>query len=252
MIPRLVSGSIFLTHGLITRLPSVADTLLHPVPLLIPITFSVATSSGIFPGSLSFFYRVYSVLNLSIAMSESITLRSHFMGSLTYLVESASLGAIGKCSVICELVSLFVDYREEGTSLFLDVFVTNDLEQLITLIPQSSYLRLGSCTLDEKGVVSAVKKAAPLVRGSWKMYLSPNGEDLDFGVFRDSGHPLNVSVDFGLQSGEVGDAKFIRVSKLSQDAVKVSTHNRKQEVIHFSNAKKALKKFSTLSTLWLN
>lgn len=173
-------------------------------------------------------------------MTGSVTLRSHLMGSLTDLVEAASLGTTGKCSVICELVSLFVDYREEGTSLFLDVFVTNDLDQLISLIPQSTYLRLGCCTLDEEGVVSAVKKTAPLVRGSWKMYLSPSADGLDFGVFRDSGHPLNVSLDFGVQSGEVGDAKFIRVTKLTQDAVRVSAHNGNQVVIHFSNAKEGL------------
>lgn len=183
-------------------------------------------------------------------MSDSVTLRAYLMGSLTDLVESAELGAIGKTSVISELVSLFVDYKEEGASLFLDVFVTDDLPQLLAMIPESNHLRLGSCTPDEHGVVSAVKKAAPLVRGSWKMYLSPNKAELDFGVFRDSGHPLNVSVGFGLQSGGVGEARFIRVMKLTRDAVLVSTHDGKQTVVHFSNAKQGVEQVErTLDSL---
>jgi hypothetical protein len=102
-------------------------------------------------------------------MSDFVTLRSHLMGSLNDLVESAGLGTVGRCSVVCELVHT----------------------------------------------------------------------GLDFGLFRDSAHPLNVSLDVGLQSGG-GGAKFIRVTKLTQDAVKVSLHDGNQTVVHFTNAKDGL------------
>ena len=174
------------------------------------------------------------------SMSESITLRSHLTGSLNDLVESASLGALGKCSLVCELVSLFADYQEEGTSLFLDAFLTDDLGRLTALIPQSSLLLLGKAPCNEAGVGTAIKKTAPLVRGCWKMYLSLSTDGFDFGLFRDSGHPLNVPLDITLRSGDVGDAKFIRITRLAQDSVRVSVHDGKELIVHFTNAKKAL------------
>ncbi|HXA15435.1 MAG TPA: hypothetical protein VN380_00465 [Thermoanaerobaculia bacterium] len=64
-------------------------------------------------------------------MASSITLRSYLTGSLNDLVESANLGALGKCSLVCELVSLLADYEEEGSTLFLDVFLTDNLGGLI-------------------------------------------------------------------------------------------------------------------------
>jgi len=168
-------------------------------------------------------------------MSESITLRSHLTGALNDLVESADLGVLGKCSVVCELVSLFVDYQEEGASLFLDAFLTDNLAGLTATIPDSGYLKLGDATCDEAGVRKAVKKAAPLVRGCWKMYLTPHSQELEFGLFRDSAHPLNVPIDLALQTGGAGAAKFIRVTRLAQDSVRVSTNGGKQTIVHFTN-----------------
>ena len=168
-------------------------------------------------------------------MSESITLRSHLTGALNDLVESANLGTLGKCSVICELVTLFVDYQEEGASLFLDAFLTDNLENITAMIPDSGRLKLGVVKCDEAGIRKAVKKAAPLVRGCWKMYLAPRSINLEFGLFRDSAHPLNVPIDLVLQTGGAGTAKFIRVTRLAQDSVRVSTNGGKQIIVHFTN-----------------
>jgi len=169
-------------------------------------------------------------------MPESVTLRTHLVGALNDLVESASLGELGKCSVVCELVSLVVDYHEEGTSLFLDVFLTESVEALTAPIPQSARLRLGSAQCDDAGIRKAVKTAAPLVRGCWTMYMSPENDGLHFGLFRDSGHPLNVPFDLTLTAEGGVNTKFIRITRLAQDAVRVSTHEGKQVVVHFTNA----------------
>jgi len=69
------------------------------------------------------------------------------------------------------------------------------------------------------------------------MYISGNGGDIEFGLFRDSGHPLNVPIDAMLQPGEVGDARYVRVTKLTRDAVRVSTQDGKDCVLNFTNAK---------------
>ena len=172
-------------------------------------------------------------------MNESITLRSHLIGKLNDLVESAQLGTLGKCSLICELVCLFADYEEEGAAIFLDAFLTDNLEALTAMIPQSTCLKLGKTSCDEPGVKRAVKRAAPLVRGCWKMFLAMSGNKLEFGLFRDSAHPLNVPLNVALQTGGSGDAKFIRITKLARATVRASTHAGDASVIHFTNSKEA-------------
>jgi hypothetical protein len=143
-------------------------------------------------------------------MGDTVTLRPHLHGSLTDIVESVPLGEISKCSIICELVSLFVDYKEEGNSLFLDAFVTDDLQKLTGIIPDGAVLKLGEADCSENGVRKAVKKSAPLVRGCWKLYLAPVGDQIEFGLFRDSGHPLNVPIDVLLQCDGFGMRPLFR------------------------------------------
>jgi hypothetical protein len=71
-------------------------------------------------------------------------------------------------------------YQEEGASLFLDAFMTDSLSKLTAMIPDSGHLKLGEVKCDEAGIRKAIKKAAPLVRGCWKMYLAalPRGHDV--------------------------------------------------------------------------
>ncbi|MFO1519650.1 MAG: hypothetical protein U1F57_08335 [bacterium] len=173
-------------------------------------------------------------------MPNFVTLRKHLHKSLDNLVKSASLGKLGKCSITCELVSLFADYQEEGTSLYLDAYLTNDLKELTRLIPQSDRLPLGMIQCNETAIRGAIKKIAPLARGCWRIYFSKISKGLEFGLFRDSGHPLNVSIDLALHTGGVGDAKYIRVTRLTQDSVRVSIHNGDETVVHFTNAKKVI------------
>ncbi len=179
-------------------------------------------------------------------MPSSITLRTHLLGELSDLVESARLGGVGKSSIVCQLVSLLADYREEGAALFLDVFLTNDLNALTAMLPQSSCLKLGRATCDEHGVRKAVKKTAPIARGCWRMYLTQAGAELEYGLFRDSGHPLNVPLDLILQGGAAGDAKFIRVTKLAESVVKIATHTGEYKVVHFTNAMDGVANTETL------
>lgn len=167
----------------------------------------------------------------------TITLRSYLTGSLNDLVESANLGELGKNSLVCELVALFVDYEEEGAPLFLDVFLTDDLAGLTAAIPASACLRLGTASCDEGGIRRAVKKAAPLVRGCWKMFITLTGGNIEFGLFRDSGHPLNVPLDLALVPGGAGGPKYIRVTKLAHETVRASTHAGTATVVNFTNAK---------------
>ncbi|HXA15436.1 MAG TPA: hypothetical protein VN380_00470 [Thermoanaerobaculia bacterium] len=71
------------------------------------------------------------------------------------------------------------------------------------------------------------------------MFITLKGDEIEFGLFRDSGHPLNVSLDVALLPGSAGGAKYIRVTKLAREAVRASTHDGTEAVVHFTNSKVA-------------
>jgi len=168
-----------------------------------------------------------------------VSLRSHLIGSLNDIVEAANLGQLGKCSIVSELVSQIVDYEEEGTSLLLDIFLTDDLDKLTRTIPHSAFITLGKAPCDESGIKRALKCTAPLVRGCWKMFFTTRGDEIEFGLFRDSGHPLNVPIHVAMQADVNSDAKFIRITKLAHDTVRTITHTGKSLDIQFSNERRS-------------
>lgn len=170
-------------------------------------------------------------------MIETITLRSHLSGHLNDISESSGIGVIGKCSIICELVCLFSDYREEGTPLFLDAFLVDDLEQFLSTIPQSVSMRLGRIPISswsESEVARAVKSTAPLVRGVWRMYFALHSDHVSFGVFRDSAHPLNVPIDIVLG----GEARYVRLTRLAGNTLRITNAAGASKEIQFNNSLK--------------
>lgn len=181
-----------------------------------------------------------------------ITFRSYLVGQLDEIFESAELGAPWKCAMICELASLTADYTEEGAKLHLDVFIVNSLSDLLSRIPYHYSQKLGVMPATESGIKSCLKKSASLARGPWKIYILGNSEGLEFGVFRDSGSPLNVSLDTIL-SDTNNNLKCLRVRKLAQDLVSVSTHSGAEKFLHFTNQKETLadsgKDISKLATI---
>lgn len=163
------------------------------------------------------------------------SLRSFLNGTMSDFVEHSQLQDFGNSS-ICQLISLIVDYREESIPLWVDVFLTSSIEQITELFPGHRLIRLGSDTCDEKGVKNALKKTAPLIIGNWMMFMATTTQGrFNYGVFRDSGFPLNVPFDLILEPGNIGDVRFIHIFKVASKAVQISNHLGEKIVIHFSN-----------------
>ncbi len=169
-------------------------------------------------------------------MPETITLRAHLTGALNDVFEDATLGATWTCSLVCDIAALLIDYKEEGKQLFLDAFVTDKLTRITEQVPGSRQLQIGGTEPTEPGIRNALKRVAPLAKDGWMIYFSTDGTELEYGLFRDSGHPLNFPFDVTLRPPDVGDAKFIRLTKLSDGVIRVLAHTGLEKILHFTNA----------------
>lgn len=170
----------------------------------------------------------------------AITLRKLLNGELLDFVNEATVGHVADCPMVCELVSQLADYQEEGKSLFLDVYLVHELDAFLAPVPGNLRLHLGSVSRSEPGIQQALKKAAPLVKGAWTMYLTPSLSAaglLDFGVFMDSGSLLNVPIETAIRSSDGSTSNYLRVTKVAKDVVHLASHTGSKRTVHFTTGR---------------
>jgi hypothetical protein len=129
------------------------------------------------------------------AMPLNITFRTQLLGSVTEFCTACSLPLFSNALHLVELIVLLAKYKEEGISLYPEVYTTTDMDAIVAMLPDSERVNLGETTKDVKGIVRAVKKTAPLATGGWLVYIEDRNDRLTFGLFRGSGNPVSVLVD---------------------------------------------------------
>lgn len=176
-----------------------------------------------------------------------ITLRQHLQGQLTDFIKKSKVNdRLDFVDIACEAVSIIYDYKEEGTTLFLDLYITDNIDIVMKMLPDGKKIEVGGVTAEEAKVKEAIKKVAPLARNGWKIYFQFNKELIKYGVFRDSGNPIAPPIEYLLiNSKQINqtpgqpkqssaekilktqnkDLHILRVAKIHHNTVTVSTHD---------------------------
>lgn len=112
-------------------------------------------------------------------MPENITFRTLLIGSVTEFCQDSQLQFLSNTLHLVELVVMLAHYREEGVSLFPEVYLTNDKYTLMAMLPDGEVLKIGSSTPDVTGIKSAVKRCAPLATNGWLIYIEASKNYLE-------------------------------------------------------------------------
>jgi hypothetical protein len=156
-------------------------------------------------------------------MPENITFRTQLIGSVTEFCQDSGLDLLGNALNLVELVVLLARYREEGVSLFPKVYLTNNKNTLIAMLPDSDVLKIGCAVTGAEGIKSAVKKCAPLATNGWLIYIEAIDNKLDYGVFRGSGNPISVLVDDVLMT-DSDNLFVVKTSQVADDCVEIRSN----------------------------
>ncbi|WP_276135063.1 hypothetical protein [Polluticoccus soli] len=81
---------------------------------------------------------------------------------------------------ILEVINLISDYHEEGTALYPEVLVTNNLDFFETIPNKDVVIQEGALTIEE--FRSAVKLCAPLAINSWIIFIEVKGNRIKYGI----------------------------------------------------------------------
>jgi len=168
-------------------------------------------------------------------MAEIITFRAHLLGSLTDFSSECKLGDISTPSFLVDLVVLLSRYAEEGTKYHPEVFLFNDVDAVLKLIPGNTKIPIGKSKLTSSSIHLALKKCAALAIGGWHVYIEQIDSESRYGIFHGAPSPLALSVSETIFSGTATGIKVVHIHQVAEDCVELCNSAGNKHVVFLSH-----------------
>lgn len=136
--------------------------------------------------------------------------------------------------VLVDLIVRLSRYREEGIELVPQVYLTENIDQLVKMLPDGERISIATSTPDIGGVSEMLKVCAPLATDEWRVFCQKRQEEMVFGLFRGSGNPISIGVDEMLLS-EQDQTMIIKVHQIADQCVQVQSSMNHNHYIFFNH-----------------
>ena len=167
----------------------------------------------------------------------SISFRRLLAAEVEHFLGDARLGFDPRVPALCELIILLSRYREEGASLYPEVFVVDDLDAALPRLQGFDPVNVGRCALDEEGVRRAIKRTAPVGRVGWSIYFHVDGTAFRYGFFRSDGFVLAPSAMDRLRALKDDGFHALGVTQLEENVVEIRAANGAYRHVFLSGAR---------------
>jgi hypothetical protein len=125
--------------------------------------------------------------------NKSISFRSQLSGEILSFCTSENITCARTIQAIVQLVSSLADYREEGLSLYPDVFICSDISRMCSMLPGGELIEIGSGPISEETVKQTLKKCAMLAINSWAIFFERGDTQMKYGLFNYCKLPTSIS-----------------------------------------------------------
>jgi hypothetical protein len=169
-------------------------------------------------------------------MAQNITFRTQLVGGVTDFCQAAKLSFMQNIFNFVELIVLLARYREERVVLCPKVYISNNLQAVISMLPGGDFLKIGTCPADLDGIRTILKRCAPLALGEWAIYIEDRGQILEYGLFRGAANPISVLMDDVLMSPNE-DMAIVKAHQIASDCVEVRSNNQGLHYIFLDHRK---------------
>lgn len=137
---------------------------------------------------------------------------------------------------LVDLIVSLARYQEEGVRLTPQVYLTNDIDLLVSMLPDGEKLSLGSSSPDSLGVQRMLKVCAPLSTPDWRLFGNQQSNDLAYGLFRGSNSLISVPVDDIIMTS-LEDAVVIKVHQVAEECVQIVSSAGSLHHVYFNHRK---------------
>ena len=165
----------------------------------------------------------------------NITFRTQLLDGLTDFCRESNL-PMATPEVVVDLIVRLVRYQEEGTRLAPRVYLTDNIDLLINMLPEGEKLNLSVATANSTGIENMLKICAPLAVGEWRIFGHQCDEEMNFGIFRGSGSPISVGVDEVVLTDQ-DEAIVIKAHQVAEECVQIANSKGSLHHIFFTDRK---------------
>jgi hypothetical protein len=135
--------------------------------------------------------------------TKAVSFRSQLLGDISDFLRDEKMACDVTCQSLVEFVVSLSRYREEGVALYPQVFLCDNLSEMLRVVQGREYVELGTGPRDTAVARRALKVCAPLARLGWAVYIHRQEGSFSYGVFRVETLPMSLSpVDGLLVAGE--------------------------------------------------
>lgn len=135
-----------------------------------------------------------------------------------------------------DLIVRLARYQEEGIKLAPQVYLTDDIDLLVNMLPDGEKVSFSLTTPNARGVEEMLKICAPLVIGEWRVFGHQTEQGMQYGVFRGSGNPISIEVDDILLS-EQGETTVIKAHQVADECVQIRSSKGHYHYVFFNHRK---------------
>jgi hypothetical protein len=152
---------------------------------------------------------------------KSVSMKTQVLGETVAFLSQEKMECLITQDGLVELISQLVYYKEEGKSLYPEIYIFDDIDLVKKVIPTSQFCSIGTGDKTKATMLKALKKCAPLTNGGWVIYIIRKDNAFDYGVFRNGTAIHSVSISEALIDSGSEDLKAILVHQVAEKVIEV-------------------------------
>jgi len=123
-----------------------------------------------------------------------ISLRPLLIGASFDILQEEKMECLITQEGLPELISQLLYYKEEGKSLYPEIYIFDDIKLVSQVLINSQFCFIGRGEKNKSTMLKALKKCAPLTEKGWAIYILRKPDEFEFGVFRAGTSILSMSI----------------------------------------------------------
>ncbi len=167
-----------------------------------------------------------------------LSFRHLLTGAVTEFLAERQMTCPQTAEALSELVVSLSSYREEGSPLFPQVFVCEDITAMLQALRGRDPMSVSDGERSRVTMRRALKQCAPLSRGGWAIYfqLDEPGR-FSYGLFRTDSFILSSSPIELLRAIKDPSIKLLGISRVAENIIELCASAGYRRFIHLSGAR---------------
>lgn len=134
---------------------------------------------------------------------------------------------------VVELINQISSYKEEGKSLFPEIYLTDDLTSITDSLVNCEIATIGKSSKSSARMLKALKKCAPLAIGGWSIYILVGADSFEYGLFRSGSSIVSIPISESLLTQGNKESNLILIRQVADKIVEVKGVKGNSMLINF-------------------